>query len=326
MLKRTLLSIEKQITAAPFEIIVIDNGSTDSTREVCDSFKDNLQNLIYSYDSEPGLLTGRHKGIALSKGEVLCFLDDDVELNHQYIQGVFDVFSNKTEVHFATGPCLPEFEVTPPNWLDYFWVDIDQGKYCFWLSLLDLGNQELVIDPNLVFGLNFCVRKETVFQLGGFHPDCIPDSLQKYQGDGETGLTMKAAKNNLKAFYSPHLSLKHLVSKGRLTHEYFKKRAFYEGVSNSFTRIRNQSENEGLENLTITRKLKNSIWPYYYKLNLWIKNLGKKSKPEEIRELEKLFSESEKAGYNFHQNEFKNNAEVKEWVLRDNFWDYKLPS
>ncbi|RYY10148.1 MAG: glycosyltransferase family 2 protein, partial [Chitinophagaceae bacterium] len=163
-------SILKHTNLIDYEVIVVDNGSTDSTKKVCESFNESVKNFIYFYDDEPGLLTGRHKGIELSTGKILCFLDDDVELNDKYIQGVLDVFSTDAEVHFATGPCLPEYEVTPPYWLDYFWVHINQGKYCFWLSLLDLGDQKLIIDPNLVFGLNFCVRKETVLKLGGFHP------------------------------------------------------------------------------------------------------------------------------------------------------------
>lgn len=324
MLARTLLSIERQITDTDFEVIVVDNGSTDSTKKVCESFNESVKNLIYFYDDEPGLLTGRHKGIELSTGKILCFLDDDVELNDKYIQGVFDVFSTDAEVHFATGPCLPEYEVTPPYWLDYFWVYINQGKYCFWLSLLDLGDQKLIIDPNLVFGLNFCVRKETALQLNGFHPDCIPDSLQKYQGDGETGLTMKAVENNLKAVYSPYLSLKHLVSKGRLTIEYFKKRAFYEGVSNSFTDLR-ISFTQNTVNKSLFQVLKDKIWPYYYLLKISLKSIKSKAIPKEVKEMKKLLDIQNKAGYNFHQNEFKNDEQIRKWVLRSSFWDYKLP-
>ena len=325
MLKRTLLSIEKQITGALFEIIVIDNGSTDSTKEVCESFKNSLKNLVYTYDAEPGLLTGRHKGVALSKGEVLCFLDDDVELNDKYIQGVFDVFSENTNVYFATGPCLPEYEIAPPDWLDYFWVDISQGKYCFWLSLLDLGGQELIIDPNLVFGLNFCVRKETVLKLGGFHPDSFPPKLQKYQGDGETGLTMKAVTNNLTALYSSNLLLKHYVNKERLTLGYFEKRAYFEGVAKSFTDLRISSVSNK-ERKSLVKVLKDKIWPYYYLLKISLTSINGKPIPKKVKEMKKLIDIQNKAGYNFHQNEFKNDAQVRKWVLRDNFWDYKLPS
>lgn len=325
MLNRTLLSIEKQITDIEFEVIVVDNGSTDSTKKVSKSFNDSIKNLIYSYDDEPGLLTGRHKGLDLSRGKIICFLDDDVELNDKYVQGVFDVFSENVDVHFATGSCLPEYEVEPPQWLDYFWVYINHGKYCFWLSLLDLGNEELVIDPNLVFGLNFCVRKETVLKLGGFHPDSYSPKLQKYQGDGETGLTMKAVTNRLIAFYSPKLLLKHYVNKERLTLGYFEKRSYFEGVANSFTNLR-VSSNQNNANKSLLSILKGKIWPYYYLLKFSLKSIGSKPIPKEIKEMKKLIDIQNKAGYSFHQNEFKNDEQLRKWVLRDNFWDYKLPS
>lgn len=44
-----------------YELIIVDNGSTDSTRSVCEVFSAK-PNLVYLYDETPGLLTGRHVG------------------------------------------------------------------------------------------------------------------------------------------------------------------------------------------------------------------------------------------------------------------------
>ena len=69
------------------------------------------------------------------------------------------------------GPLDASFENDPPFWLQDFWTDIEGGRHCGWLSLIDLGNAIKPVDPSYIWGLNFCIRKETFEHCGGFHPD-----------------------------------------------------------------------------------------------------------------------------------------------------------
>ncbi|SDG41908.1 Glycosyl transferase family 2 [Pedobacter terrae] len=329
-LAETLESIAIQQLNNNIEVIVIDNGSNDNTKDMVIHFVKRIPNLIYKFDDMPGLLTGRHLGAEIASGEILCFLDDDVGLNPNYLKHLANTFSNNPSIHLATGPCLPKFEITPPKWLEYFWDKTLYGKCCSWLSLLDFGNIEIDISPMFMWGLNFCIRKSTLIDLGGFHPDCIPDHLQQFQGDGETGLASKAIKNGISTKYIPGLMLKHYVAKNRLTFEYFKRRAFYQGVCNSFTSLRitnNPQENiqkKRKEVKTIKKKLRDRLHPFYR----WIKLLApskKKRLPKDIKILFDNLAQIEADGYNFHQLHFNNNRHVKDWVLKENYWDYKLP-
>lgn len=318
LLKRTLLSIEKQKTDIQFEVIVVDNGSTDSTKTLCESFKSRISNLIYSYDDEPGSLTGRHKGFECSTGSILCFLDDDIELNQNYIQNLAGTF--EADIHIATGPSFAEFEVAPPNWLSFFWEEVTEGKYCSWLSLLDFGNQDLVVDPNYVWSQNFCILRATIIELGGFHPDYMPEKLKQYQGDGETGLTIKAAAKDYKAIYTPGLSINHYVTKERLDIDYFKKRAYFQGICESFTKLREINTSKK----TLKETILSFAWLYYYNLKKFYKKLLQPATPREIKNYLAILKAKEKEGFNFHQNAFKQDLSVKEWVLRENYWNYKL--
>lgn len=322
-LTSTLSSLAKQDWNIPAEVIVVDNGSTDDTKTVVEQFEKQIPNLIYRYDAMPGLLTGRHHGAAIARGEILCFLDDDVILNQEYLKNLAETFLNDKNLHLATGPCLPNYEDEPPQWLAHFWQQRHAGQYCGWLSLLDFGNSEIEIDPNFVWGLNFCIRKKTLIDLGGFHPDCIPDRLQQYQGDGETGLTLKAIEKGLKAKYIPGLMLYHHVSKQRLTMEYFKKRAFYQGVCNSYTELRKQPSKTSIK----PTSFRNCIHQYYR----WIKRLlvvqpTNKNISPEIKAIIDNLATAEKSGYHFHQTHFSRKAEVRKWVLKNDYWDYQLPS
>lgn len=319
-LKATLTSILIQNDLNGVEVIVIDNGSTDNTLEVYNEFAESKKlSSYYQNDPEPGLLTGRHLGASLAKGSILCFLDDDVELAETWLQGVRNSFTDE-EVQISTGPCIPKYLSAPPEWLKYFWTNTESGKYCDWLSLIDLGDKKFFTHPNYALGLNFCIRKDALISLGGFHPDCMPSTLQMYQGDGETGLTLKAYRQNYKCLYHPEIKLFHFVASQRLTIEYFKKRAFFQGVCNSFSELKEQSS-------LVQRKVRYRaiIKIIVSRIKITFTPNKKNDVPSEIRELKALFKREEKKGFNFHQQAYQRNEIVRNWVHKKDYWDYKLP-
>ena len=71
----------KNQTEAPsnFEIILVNNNSTDQTENICENFIAQNPQLITKYVKEmnPGLSFARNRGIKESKGDVLVFIDDD---------------------------------------------------------------------------------------------------------------------------------------------------------------------------------------------------------------------------------------------------------
>ena len=259
-MRTTLESVAKLQGLDAVEVIVVDNGSNDETKEVYRAFHASIKSLIYDYDETPGLLTGRHKGTSLAHASILSFIDDDVELNPEWSLEIRRAFERNSDINFVTGPCLPKYEYESPEWLKYFWTFMDNGhKYCPWLSLMDEGESDHDIDPTSVWGLNFSIKKNALLELGGFHPDITPVALQKFQGDGETGLTLKARENGYRARYVSGARLHHLVPRERMTLGYFKKRFFYQGVCDSYTWLRRKhglyaSEKKQIENPATDRK------------------------------------------------------------------------
>lgn len=321
-LGRCLNTLSIQTLSPPvFEVIIIDNGSNDTTANEVNFFINKYPNLSirYIYDPEPGLLTGRHRGASESKGEYLVFIDDDVELSPKWLESIYTCFVNKPEISFITGPCFPLYESYPPGWLKYYWNINGSIKKLGNLSLVDMGNISMPIEPTSVWGLNFGIRKDVFYKLKGFHPDCISDDLQKYQGDGELGLTGKAKKLKYKAIYLPQASLYHLVSEKRMTAEYFEKRAYYQGVSDSFSHIKDK-----------TNIIKKSIIPKLtsYKVKrrfnlIWALFFDKQNYKEYIR-IKNICMIKYNAGYSFHRKSL-NETSVANWVNLEDYLDYKLP-
>jgi glucosyl-dolichyl phosphate glucuronosyltransferase len=323
---------QQDFAADGYEILVVDNGSTDSTKDVTSAaiaaYPD--RQIRYIYEPEPGLLSGRHRGAVEAKGEVLIFVDDDIAADRAWLGSIVGTFADPT-VQLVGGKNLPTYEVETPTWLEGFWETTPYGgRACSYLSLLDLGDRPIDIDANYVWGLNFSIRKHILFELGGFHPDCIPARLQHFQGDGETGLTQKANQKGYRAVYQPQALVHHRISKDRLTPEYFQKRAYYQGVCNSYTTIRKQAPHFELQipthgwRASIDRPLN-----YARSVLRQIRNLGRSQdmaiEQVELAKIKQQIQAAYQNGYTFHQHNVRQQPELLDWVLKDDYWDYRLP-
>lgn len=293
------------------EVLLVDNGSTDETPAVLEAFTRShprcpLRGVL---EPEPGLLAARHRGAREARAPLLAFIDDDVEVERTWLRAIVDAFTDPA-VHLVGGPSLPRYEIPPPPWLTWLWSLDGARSVCGDLSLLDLGAQAREIDPTWVFGLNFAIRKETLVALGGFHPDCMPKHLQRYQGDGETGLALKAKAGGHKAVYAPGATLRHRIPAARLTIAAFEERHFYQGVCNSFAEIRAAG---GLPRGPDWRAAARGLRRLTRSLG------GKRSRL--LARLER----ARRAGHLFHRQEVRRDPALLAWVLKRDYWDYQLP-
>jgi glycosyltransferase involved in cell wall biosynthesis len=323
LLQRALISLSLQTFSADrFEIIVVDNGCTDDTKQVVDAFIESSKDhkVRYIYEPEPGLLAGRHRGAAEASGKIFVFVDDDIEATHDWLSAIVTAFDD-VSVQLVGGRNLPKYEIPPPAWIESFWDSTpDGGRYCWYLSLLDLGQTRLIIDPTSIFGLNFSIRRHAFYNLGGFHPDCLPNDHLRFHGDGESGLTVSAEALGEVAVYEPRATVYHFVPANRMTVEYFEKRAFIAGVEKSYSDVR---RNRGLQ---ITP------WPKMRCIAGKALRFVKRQTrmiicPQDtmILTMRNRLERSYQAGFVFHQRAVDEDRKVLNWVLRSNYWDYRLP-
>jgi glucosyl-dolichyl phosphate glucuronosyltransferase len=310
-----LESLTRQsISQDDFEIIIVDNGSTDETRIVATTFEGRLRNLVYCHEDTPGLYAGRHRGLRVAKSNLLVFTDDDIEAFPTWLDAIKESFEDDV-VKLVGGKNLPKFEITPPQWIIDLWTKKrNGGNVLGYLSILDLGDNKKEIDPHLVFGCNFSIRKNVLLEAGGFHPDGFPQELIKLRGDGETYISKYIQNRGYKALYNPNASVYHLISQERVSLEYFLRRSFNQGISDSFTQIRNSY----IEERNYFRPVSRSL--YFLKR---IKRMGReayfRTTSDTLGRIKNRLESRYWDGFHYHQKEAMNDPELLQWITRENY-------
>ncbi len=303
--------LKQELSQEEFEVVVVDNGSTDNTHEVITGFENKLKNIRYIFEERPGLHNARHRGLYEAKSEILVFCDDDIEAFPTWLSTIKKSFFTPS-IMLVGGRVLPKFEETPPIWILKMWSKKNgENRILGNLSLIDMGEKPAEINPYYVFGCNFSIRKELLLECGGFHPDELPIELLRFKGDGESFVSKFIKDKGLYAHYHPDASVYHLISKERLTLEYFKRRVFYQGISNSYTDIRNSyygnaSVKSSTSFLSNQKKVLKKIIN-----NLLI--------DKEILKIDREIAKSYNQGYLYHQKEVKKDLELFKWVIKENY-------
>jgi glycosyltransferase involved in cell wall biosynthesis len=341
LLNKFLQSITTQtLNDSNYEVIVIDNGSTDNTHSIVEQFTQLIPNLRYIYESNPGLHSGRHRGFLESKGNILVYADDDIEAFPTWLETIKQCFDD-INIMMVGGKNLPNFESSPPDWLQLMWNPNPSGSQILgYLSILDVGNQPKLISPYYIFGCNFAIRRHILEEAGGFHPDGMPQELIKYRGDGESYVSSYVQQKGYKALYHPEASIYHWVSSKRMTLEYFCQRAYNQGISDSYTQIRKkyrelnkQPTNDNFSSWqdkikSIYQKIRSKSLRDLFRILLT--KITKKSydenQPEnELDEMQQQIALSYQEGFAYHQEQVEKDPQLLGWVLRPNYWDYQLP-
>jgi predicted O-methyltransferase YrrM/glycosyltransferase involved in cell wall biosynthesis len=260
-----------------------------------------------------GLLAGRHRGLAETKGSIVIYLDDDVRLPDKWLNAMLEPFADPA-VHIVGCRYLPEYEGQPPDWLEQLWTENSEGRRLNYLSLLDYGTDTKEVDPTKVWGLCYAIRRQTLIKLGGFHPDAYPWELRRYRGDGESAPSRLARQLKLKAIYQGETAVFHQVPKSRMTVEYLARRAYLQGISDSYSSIRQEGHEPKDPSLRSRLDL--------LKSSLKTMLLRNKISVEAIRA---RIGHAYRQGFVYHQTEVRRDPALLQWVLRENYWNYSLP-
>lgn len=201
-----------------WEVVVVDNNSTDETRRVVESLSaEHPGRFRYLLEPQAGKSRALNKGIEAAQGNILVFIDDDVTVEPMWLDNLTAPLRS-TACAGVAGRILPEGDFQPPHWLSV------EGRFALApLALFDLGPQAGKMDDS-PFGANMAYRKEMFLKHGGFRIDLGPAAGSKEpqkSEDSEFGTRLLAAGERLR--YEPSAIVYHEIPPGRVRKDYFLK-------------------------------------------------------------------------------------------------------
>ena len=217
----TILAVDYPADA--WELVIVDNHSTDGTAEVARSFVERHPGRARSVrEARLGLAHARNRGIRETRGEVVIFVDDDAFPREGWLRSLIEALGGPG-VLAAGGPVEPIFESERPAWLG--------ERYLPYLSAWDLGSEPMDLRYNEVpRGANMAFRREVFERFGEFsvYLDRKGSSLLSC---GDTELCLRIERGAGRIVYVPEAEVGHRVHAERITEDWMVQRFGAQGRS-----------------------------------------------------------------------------------------------
>jgi glycosyltransferase involved in cell wall biosynthesis len=212
------LAASKLTESVEWEVLVVDNNSSDQTEEVVRGFCRRYPGRFrYLFEPQQGLSSARNAGIRESKSEILAFTDDDVTVEPTWIRNLTAALDSGKWAG-AGGRTLVEETFLPPDWMTM------GGPHSLGdalAALFDLGLEPYELDRP-PYGANMAFRKEMFEKRGLFRTDlgASPNrDIPRSNEDTEFGRRLMAAGEKLR--YEPSAVVYHPVLENRIQKSYF---------------------------------------------------------------------------------------------------------
>lgn len=157
-----------QQTYRNFEVIVVDGGSSDGTRDVIGQFRHDL--AITHVAMAGGLVKAANGALRLASGTIFCRTDDDVVAEPGWLAAVAETFASDSSVGGVTGPTLiPAINLMGRD-LTYFNERLRHSRHPFWRALAKLYYGYFMEGEPFAVGRFY---RSGAFSLGSNYPDCL---------------------------------------------------------------------------------------------------------------------------------------------------------
>jgi glycosyltransferase involved in cell wall biosynthesis len=230
--------LAQQAAGVNYEVIIVDNNSSDKTREVVESFIARGEtNVRYVFEDKQGLSHARNAGISQARAPIIAFTDDDVRADRDWVVAIKRAFDEHPEVAFVGGKVLPQWLSAPPSWLTpTHWAP---------LALADYGEESIYVgaeNPICLVGANVAFRREVFEQIGLFKLDLqrVKDGVGSME-DHE--FLLRIWSTGRRGMYVPDIVMSAEVQDERLTKEYH--RRWHTGHGHFYALMRAEDMEQG---------------------------------------------------------------------------------
>ena len=198
-----------------FEVIIVDNNSTDNTKEVYAAWRQTNTNGQFTFISETkqGASFARNTGAAIAKGQWVCFMDDDAVATPNYVENILTHIQNTPDAVGFGGRIIPKYIPSEPKWMSYY-VSSLVGNFDYAPIPCAFENGKYPLESNMI------VKKSVYDKIGGFNVN-LPGVVGTLRIGGEgKELFYKILALGHIIYYDPAICVHHVVEVKKLTSEY----------------------------------------------------------------------------------------------------------
>jgi glycosyltransferase involved in cell wall biosynthesis len=168
LLRRALGSLDGMTVPldVAWELVVVDNNSTDETKAVCESFQQRSgRQFQYLFEPRQGKSFALNRAVEQSQGEILAFTDDDIWVDPNWLVEILQTF-DRFQCAGLGGRVVPVWSSKPPKWY------VSEGPYSIGgaIPCYDFGDEFMPVKAT-PFGANVSVLGSMFRKHGGFRND-----------------------------------------------------------------------------------------------------------------------------------------------------------
>lgn len=209
-------SLYKQTTSLSyFEVMLVDNNSTDGTPEVYKSWREIHPegNFQYLTEHQQGASFARNTGAAHAQSDWLCFMDDDAVAFPDFVANIIKHTQEKPTIVGFGGKIIPKYIPEKPVWMSYY-VSSLVGNFDYSPVPCAFKKGKYPLESNMV------IKKSVFDQIGGFNTT-LPGVMGTLRIGGEgKELFYKVIGLGEEIYYDPNIIVYHVVETNKLTKEY----------------------------------------------------------------------------------------------------------
>jgi glycosyltransferase involved in cell wall biosynthesis len=225
----TLASLAAIETPLSWEVLIVDNNSSDRTADVVERRARSFPvPLHYLFEPRQGKSNALNTGINRSRARVIVFTDDDVEIPKGWLDAAVRPLLERSDIDYTGGPVRPGWRAPCPRWLD------ETGNLGGTIAVKDHGTESFVFEDQrkTPLGVNMAVRRSLIERIGGFRPD-LGRSGRSLLGQEQAEFFYRSRRAGARGLYVPGMWLTHAVPAARLTRRYFRRWWFWKGISHA---------------------------------------------------------------------------------------------
>jgi len=212
-----------------WSVVVIDNNSTDDTREVVHNAALTFPTpLRYVFEPRQGKSWAMNTGLERTSRQIAAFVDDDVRVERDWLAALAEAFDQHSEIAYVGGPVDPIWEEPCPTWFQ-------RTDKILWgtLAILDYGGEPFVFEQRqrVPLGANFAIRRTLVEAIGGFDPRLGRNGDRVLLGQELPEFFVRSRAIGACGLYVPRMRVQHHVPARRLRPEYFRRWWYGKGIS-----------------------------------------------------------------------------------------------